>query len=152
MRYAHPRCFFVTEVVIMSLNRALIIGNLGRDPEIRYTPTGMPVVNFSVATDESYVDRAGARQERVAWHRILVSGKLGLICQEHLKKERLVFVEGRIRYADWNDKSDGFKHHRTEIVAARVQFLGARSARGEGQEVEAPETAAGFPDSSEVNE
>ena len=112
----------------MSLNRALIIGNLGRDPEIRYTPSGLPVVNFSLATDESYVDRAGVRQERVAWHRILVSGKLGLICQEHLKKGRLVFVEGRIRYADWNDKSDGFKHHRTEIVAARVQFLGASHA------------------------
>ena len=109
----------------MSLNRVMIIGNLGRDSEIRYTPSGVPVVNFSLATDESYIDRDGNRQEHVAWHRIVTTGKLALTCREYLKKGRQAFVEGRIRYAQWDDGSDGRKHHRTEIIASRVQFLGA---------------------------
>ena len=79
----------------MSLNKAMIIGNLGQDPEIRYTPSGLPVVNFSLATDERYVDKEGKRQGRVQWHRIVVIGKLALTCAEYLKKGRQVFVEGR---------------------------------------------------------
>src|SRR6266481_6597742 len=75
---------------LMSLNRAMIIGNLGQDPEIRYTPTGLPVVNFSVATDEAYRDKDGKRQEGVQWHRIVVVGKLALACNEYLKKGREV--------------------------------------------------------------
>ncbi len=107
----------------MSLNRAMIIGNLGQDPEIRYTPTGLPVVNFSVATDEAYRDKDGKRQEGVQWHRIVVIGKLALACNEYLKKGREVFVEGRLRTREWeNNASNG---RRTEIVATRVQFLGA---------------------------
>jgi single-strand DNA-binding protein len=109
----------------MSLNRMMMIGNLGQDPEIRYTPSGLPLVNFSVATDESYLDKEGKRQERVAWHRISAAGKLALVCHEYLKKGRQVFVEGRLRYAEWESNSDGRKQHRTEIVAARVQFLGS---------------------------
>jgi len=108
----------------LSLNRVMIIGNLVKDPEIRYTPSGVPIVNFSLATDESYIDRDGNRQEHVAWHRIVTTGKLALTCREYLKKGRQAFVEGRIRYAQWDDASNGRKHHRTEIIAARVQFLG----------------------------
>jgi single stranded DNA-binding protein len=78
----------------MSLNRAMIIGNLGQDPEIRYTLSGQPVVNFSLATDERYLDKDGKRQEGVQWHRIVVIGKLALACNEYLKKGREVFVEG----------------------------------------------------------
>ena len=74
----------------MSLNRAMIIGNLGQDPEIRYTPSGLPVVNFSLATDERYLDKDGKRQEGVQWHRIVVVGKLALACNEYLKKGREV--------------------------------------------------------------
>ena len=74
----------------MSLNRAMIIGNLGQDPEIRYTPSGLPVVNFSLATDERYLDKDGKRQEGVQWHRIVVIGKLALACNEYLKKGREV--------------------------------------------------------------
>src|SRR5215471_3298426 len=81
----------------MSLNRVMMIGNLGQDPEIRYTPSGLPLVNFSVATDEPYVDKEGKRQGRVEWHRIVVIGKLALTCNEYLKKGRQVFVEGRLR-------------------------------------------------------
>jgi single-strand DNA-binding protein len=112
------------EGIHMSLNRAMIIGNLGQDPEIRYTPSGLPVVNFSLATDESYLDKDGKRQERVAWHRVVVTGKLALVCRDYLKKGRQVFAEGRLRYAEWESNADGRKHNRTEIVAARVQFLG----------------------------
>jgi single-strand DNA-binding protein len=109
----------------MSLNKALVIGHLGQDPEIRYTPTGLPVVNLSIATDEPYLDREGKRQERTEWHRIVVIGKLALTCNEYLKKGRQVFVEGRLQNREYETKADGRKHHRTEIVASRVQFLGA---------------------------
>jgi single-strand DNA-binding protein len=109
----------------MSLNKALVIGLLGQDPEIRYAPTGLPVVNFSVATDEPYLDKEGKRQERTEWHRVVVIGKLALTCNEYLKKGRQVFVEGRLRNREFETKVDGRKHHRTEIIAIRVQFLGA---------------------------
>ena len=108
----------------MSLNKVLLIGRLGRAPEIRYTPSGMPVVNFPVATGDSYVDRAGKRQERIAWHRVIVTGKLALTCSEYLKKGLQVFVEGRLRTREWD--SDGARGRRTEIIGTSVQFLGPR--------------------------
>jgi single-strand DNA-binding protein len=107
----------------MSLNRAMIIGHLGQDPEIRYTPSGLPVVKFSLATDETYLDKAGKRQERVVWHRIVVIGKLALTCNEYLKKGRQVFVEGGYSIGSGSNL-DGRKQYRAEIVAGRVQFLG----------------------------
>jgi len=112
----------------MSLNKVMVIGHLGQDPEIRYTPAGLPVVNFSVATDEQYVDNDGKRHERTEWHRILVIGKLALTCNEYLKKGRQVFVEGRLHNREYETKPDGRKQRRTEIVANRVQFLGAPPA------------------------
>jgi len=95
----------------MSLNKVMVIGHLGQDPEIRYTPAGMPVVNLSVATHEAYVDKDGKRQERTEWHKIVVVGKLQ------------IFVEGRLHTREW--ESNGATARRTEIVAGRVQFLGA---------------------------
>ena len=133
----------------MSLNKAMVIGHLGQDPEIRYTPTGMPVVNLSVATDEPYVDKEGKRQERVEWHRVMVVGKLALTCHEYLKKGRQVFVEGRLRTRQW--QSNGANGHRTEIVAVRVQFLGTPTGRVEAQEAEAQEITTESSDSSELN-
>ena len=112
----------------MSLNKALVIGRLGQDPEIRYAPTGLPVVNFSVATDEPYLDKEGKRQEGTEWHRVVVIGKLALTCNEYLKKGRQVFVEGRLRNREFETKVDGRKQRRTEIIASRVQFLGAPPA------------------------
>jgi len=107
----------------MSLNKVMLLGNLGQEPEIRYTPAGMPVVNFSVATDEAYLDKEGKRQQRAEWHRVVVAGKLALVCREYLKRGRQVFVEGRLRTREW--ESNGATNRRTEIVASRVQFLGA---------------------------
>jgi single-strand DNA-binding protein len=104
----------------------MVIGHLGQDPEIRYTPTGLPVVNFSVATDEQYVDNEGKRHERTEWHRVVVIGKLALTCHEYLRRGRQVFVEGRLRTREW--ESNGATGRRTEIVAIRVQFLGAPPA------------------------
>ena len=110
----------------MSLNKVLVIGHLGQDPEIRYTPAGMPVVNLSVATDEAYRDKEGKRQERTQWHRVVVIGKFALTCREYLKKGREIFVEGRLQYREW-ENNGGNKQHRTEIVSSRVQFLGSPS-------------------------
>jgi single-strand DNA-binding protein len=112
----------------MSLNKALVIGRLGQDPEIRYAPTGLPVVNFSVATDEPYFDKEGKRKERTEWHTVVVIGKLALTCNEYLRKGRQVFVEGRLRNREFETKFDGRKQRRTEIIANRVQFLGAPPA------------------------
>jgi single-strand DNA-binding protein len=122
----------------MSLNRVMIIGHLGQDPEIRYTPSGLPVVNFSLATDEAFLDKEGKQQERTSWHRIVAIGKLALICNEYLKKGRQVFVEGRLRYAEGESNLDGRKQHRTEIVASRVQFLGQSVQKPDTSEMDGP--------------
>jgi single-strand DNA-binding protein len=129
----------------MSLNRAMIIGNLGQDPEIRYTPTGLPVVNFLVATDEAYRDKEGKRQERPEWHRIVVIGKLAMTCNQYLKKGRLVFVEGRLRTRE--GENNGSNGRRTEIVASRVQFLGTPPAERAGA---SPTDDSALPDDSEI--
>ena len=127
----------------MSLNKAMVIGHLGQDPEIRYTPTGLPVVNFSVATDEQYLDKDGQRQNRVEWHRVVVFGKVALICNEFLKKGRQVYVEGRIQTREFESKFDGGKQRRTQIAANRVQFLGtAPTEGGESHEIEEAVPAA----------
>ena len=131
----------------MSLNKAMVIGHLGQDPEIRYTPTGLPVVNFSVATDEPYLDTEGKRHDRVEWHRVVVFGRVALTCNEFLKKGRQVYVEGRIRTREFENKIDGRKQRRSEIAASRVQFLGtAPTERGESDAAE--ETVA--PADSEI--
>jgi single-strand DNA-binding protein len=113
----------------MSLNKVMVIGDLGQDPEIRYAPTGLPVVNFSVATEEPYIGQDGKRHERTEWHKVVVIGKLALTCNEYLKKGRQVFVEGRLHNYEYETKPDGRKQRRTEIVLSRIQFLGA-SSRG----------------------
>ena len=134
----------------MSLNKVMVIGHLGQDPEIRYTPAGMPVVSHSVATDEMYLDKDGKRKERVEWHKVVVIGKLGLSCHQYLSKGRQVFVEGRLRTRHW--ESNGASERRTEIAAVRVEFLGNRGGGGETQETEPQEITTKFSDSSELNE
>ena len=111
-----------------SYNKVMVIGNLGQDPEIRYTPNGLPIVTFSVATEESEMDNAGERLERTEWHQIVVAGKLASTCNEYLKKGRQVFIEGRLRTREWQSSvAYAPKQRRTEIVASRVQFLGMPS-------------------------
>jgi single-strand DNA-binding protein len=114
-----------------SVNKAILIGNLGRDPEIRYLPSGQPVASFSIATTETFNDRNGARQERTEWHNIVVWGKQAELCSQYLKKGRQVYIEGRISNRQYEAKDGTGKRYRSEVVAQRVQFLGGRGAPGE---------------------
>ena len=91
-----------------SLNKVMLIGRLGKDPEIRYTPDGSPVANFSLATSENFTDKSGTRQERTEWHNIVAWSKLAELSKRYLAKGRQVYIEGRIRTREWNDK-DGIK-------------------------------------------
>jgi single-strand DNA-binding protein len=121
-----------------SVNKVILIGNLGRDPEIRYTKSGQAVGNFTLATNESYTTREGNREERTEWHRIVVWGKTAEHCSRYLSKGRTVYIEGRISTREWEDKEGG-KRQTTEIVAQTVQFLGAPGgARGESGSRGAP--------------
>jgi single-strand DNA-binding protein len=108
------------------INKVMLIGNLGADPEVRFTPGGQAVANFRMATNESWTDKAGAKQDRTEWHRIVVWGKLAELCGEYLKKGRQAYVEGKLQTREWNDK-EGKKNYTTEIVAQSVQFLGGGS-------------------------
>ena len=111
----------------MSVNKVILVGRLGRDPETRYTGAGQAVCNFSLATDETFKDRNGERQKRTEWHKIVVWGKQAEIAQQYLKKGSLVFVEGRIQSRQWDDKKDGTKRTSFEIVATSFRMLGSRS-------------------------
>ena len=113
----------------MSLNKVMLIGNLGKDPELRFTPSGRAVAKFSLATSEQWTTPEGQRQDRTEWHNIVVWGKQAETCGQYLSKGRQVFIEGSIRSRQYDDK-EGQKRWITEIVAQRVQFLGG--GRGDG--------------------
>ena len=113
----------------MSVNKVILVGRLGRDPETRYTGGGQAVANFSVATDETYKDKAGERQKRTEWHKIVVWGKQAEIAQQYLKKGSLIFIEGRIQSREWQDK-EGQKRTSFEIVASNFRMLGGRGDGG----------------------
>ncbi len=126
----------------MSVNKVILVGRLGRDPETRFTSGGQAVANFSLATDESYKDRNGERQKRTEWHKIVVWGKQAEIAQQYLKKGSLVFIEGRIQSREWQDK-EGQKRTSFEIVATNFRMLGGRSdGMAAGAGASAPATAS----------
>ena len=110
----------------MSVNKVILVGRLGRDPETRYTSGGQAVANFSVATDETYKDRNGEKQKRTEWHKIVVWAKLAEIAQQYLKKGSLLYLEGRIQSREWQDK-EGQKRTSFEIVATNFRMLGGRA-------------------------
>ncbi len=124
------------------LNKAILIGNLGKDPEVRYTPSGVGVANFNIATSETWTNKDGEKETRTEWHRIVAFGKLAEICGEYLSKGRQVYIEGRIQTRDWEDK-DGIKRYTTEIVANQMLMLGARDAADASRSPAAP--ASDFP-------
>jgi single-strand DNA-binding protein len=113
-----------------SVNKVILVGNLGRDPEVRYTQGGAPVANFTLATNDVWTDKAGARQERTEWHRIVVWGKTAEIVREHLSKGKQVYVEGSLQTRQWDDR-DGNKKTTTEVKATRVVLLGRPDGGGE---------------------
>jgi single-strand DNA-binding protein len=116
------------------VNKVILVGNLGKDPEVRYTPGGAAVANFTIATNENWTDKQGQKQERTEWHRIVVWGKAAELCGEYLSKGRQVYIEGRLQTREWNNK-EGVKQYTTEVVAnpvGGVVFLsgGERGAGG----------------------
>lgn len=111
----------------MSVNKVLLIGRLGSNPELRYTPAGAAVATFNVATNENWTDKNGQKQERTEWHRVVVWGKLAQLCGEYLSKGRQCYLEGRLQTRQWQDK-EGQTKYTTEVVAQTVQFLGGPSA------------------------
>ena len=113
----------------MSVNKAIIIGRLGADPEVRYTQSGQAVANFNVATDDVWTDKNGQKQERVEWHKIVVWARQAELCGEYLKKGREVYIEGSIQTREWQDR-DGQRRWTTEIKAQNVRFLGGRADGG----------------------
>jgi len=117
----------------MAVNIAIVVGNLGKDPEVRFTQSGRAVANFSVATSDSWTGQDGNRQERTEWHNIVVWGKQAELCGQYLAKGRQVFVQGRIQTRSWEDKT-GNTRYTTEIVAQRVQFLGGAGGARASQE------------------
>ena len=114
-----------------SVNKVILIGNLGRDPETRYMPDGGAITNISIATTENWKDKNGEKQEKTEWHRVAFFGKLAEIAGEYLKKGSQVYVEGRLQTRKWQDK-DGQDKYTTEIVADRMQMLGSRQGMGGG--------------------
>ena len=108
-----------------SVNKAIVLGRLGGDPELKYTPSGQAVCNFTVATSESYKDKSGVKQEKTEWHRIVVWGKVAESCNTYLGKGSEVYLEGGIQTRSWENK-EGVKQYTTEIVARTVQFIGAK--------------------------
>lgn len=138
----------------MTLNKAMLIGRLGKDPEVRYTKSGDAVASFTMATDETYKDKQGNKQEKTEWHNINAWGKLADFVQNYLKKGRLIYVEGRIQTRDWTDK-DNVKHWKTEIRADTIRFVGPppdgakRGGPGAGED-ERPSAKGRGPDRPEA--
>jgi len=114
------------------VNKVILIGNLGRDPELRYTPGGQPVANFSIATSESWNKKDGSgREERTEWHRIVAWGRTAELCAQYLAKGRTVYIEGRLQTREWENK-EGQKQRTTEVIANTVQFIGGGGGGGSG--------------------
>ncbi len=111
------------------VNKVILIGNSGADPELRYTPGGTAVSNFSIATNESWTDSSGEKQERTEWHRIVVWGRLAEICNQYMRKGSKVYIEGKLQTSSWEGQ-DGVKRYTTEVVARDMQLLDARGEMG----------------------
>ena len=126
----------------MSVNKVILVGRLGQNPEVRYTPSGAAVANFSIATSESWMDKGGQKQERTEWHRIVVWGKLAELCNQYLSKGRQVYVEGRLQTREWQDKT-GQTKYTTEVQAQTVQFLGSGQQASQGQHAPSPSSPSG---------
>lgn len=112
-----------------SINKVILIGRLGKDPEMRFTPSGKAVTNFTLATNENWTDQGGERQERTEWHRIVTWGKLAENCAKLLSKGKQVYIEGRLQTRQWDDR-DGNKRYTTEIVAQTMQILSPMDGQG----------------------
>ena len=140
----------------MSFNKIIIVGNLGRDPELRYTPQGTPVCSFTLATNERRKDKTGEMQDQTTWFRITLWGRQAETASQYLTKGRPVYIEGRLRVEEWTDR-DGKPRHTLEVHATEMQFIGSGGGGGGGARAEEPhaerpaasEPATGHPDFAE---
>jgi single-strand DNA-binding protein len=131
------------------LNKVLIIGNLGADPEIKYTQAGSPVANLSVATSERWKDKnTGEQKEQVEWHRVVIFGRLAEIAEQYLKKGSKIFVEGKLQTRDWED-SEGKKRYTTEVVAREMTML---DSKGDSMESSSSASSSSKPDNNKFEE
>jgi single-strand DNA-binding protein len=110
----------------MSVNKVILLGRLGQDPEMKSTPSGMSVCNFSLATSENWKDKSGQKQEKTEWHRLVAWGKQAELCHQYLAKGRQVYVEGKLQTRSWDDKN-GQKRYTTEVLVSSIQFIGSSS-------------------------
>ncbi len=125
------------------INKAILVGRLGADPEVRYTPDGAMVTNFRIATDEQWKDKNGEKVQKTEWHKIVTFGKLAEICGKYLVKGKLVYLEGRIQTRAWDDK-EGVKRYTTEIVASTMQMLDSKGQKGaDASPAEPPHSPSG---------
>src|SRR6476659_4207875 len=115
-----------------SVNKVILVGNLGKDPEVKFTPSGVPVAKFSLATNERFKDKAGEWQDRTEWHNIVAWQRLAEIVGEYVKKGSKSYIEGRLQTSSWEDKQSGEKKYRTEVVASDLVLLGWRGEGGGG--------------------
>lgn len=133
-----------------SVNKVILIGNLGRDPEVRYTPNGLAVANITIATSETWKDKqSGENQERTEWHRIVMYQRLAEIAGEYLRKGAKIYIEGRLQTRKWQDKTTGQDRYTTEIVADSLQMLdGKGGSAGESSSYEKPAMASAAPEAA----
>ncbi len=125
------------------INKVILVGRLGADPEVRYTPDGVAITNFRLATDEQWKDKNGERVQRTEWHRIVTYRKLAEICGNYLAKGKMVYIEGKIQTRSWEDK-EGVKRYTTEIVASDMRMLDPKGAARDREGGEEPVPAASF--------
>ncbi|MFB3924006.1 MAG: single-stranded DNA-binding protein [Terriglobia bacterium] len=142
-----------------SVNKVILIGRLGKDPELKYTPSGAPVAKFSLATDEVFKDRSGEQQKHTEWHNIVAWNKLAEICGEYLTKGKQVYIEGSIRSRQWEDKQTGAKRTAYEIIAQKMTMLGSKGdteraapTRAPGERTAEPEPAPEPPPETEITD
>jgi len=115
----------------MSVNKVILVGHLGQNPELKYTPSGQAVCNLSIATNESWTGKDGQKQEKTEWHRLVLFGKLAELAGQYLQKGRQVYIEGKLQTRSWQDK-DGQTRYTTEVVGQTMQFLGGNAGAGAG--------------------
>ena len=114
------------------INKVILVGNLGRDPEVRSTPSGQPVATFTVATSRRWKDKSGQRQEQTEWHTVVCWGRQAEVAGQYLTKGKQVYVEGRLQTRSWDDKNSGEKRYKTEVICDNFQMLGQRGGDFEG--------------------
>jgi len=135
----------------MTINKVTLLGRLGQDPELKYTPNGIAVCSFTLATSDKWSDKNGQKQERTEWHNIIVWGKLGELCDQYLKKGRQIYLEGSNQTRSWDDKN-GQKRYKTEVITKTIQFLESNNTDAKNNEKQNAEHDSSFHNEAYIND